>query len=294
MKESKGSEFVQWFGPVLDTLQGLGGSGKPKEVSELVAKKLKVPQSVLEATNKNGGSRFENQVAWARQYLVNDGYIDPSIRGTWVLTEKGRNSKLTQEESRKIFLDQVKRFQQLRKERLGREESTQEIIAEQEGVKPEVFEKDESVELINVLRKLTPKGFEEVCGLLLRESGFENVEVTGRSGDGGFDGKGKLLINPFVSVIVSFQCKRYQGSVGRSEVGDFRNSVLGRAEKGIFLTTGTFTAEARKEADRVDPKIELVDGEKLVQMFEKVELGIKPKQVYEVDVSFFEPYSQKH
>ena len=126
---------------------------------------------------------------------------------------------------------------------------------------------------------------------MLRESGFENVEVTGKSHDGGIDGYGTLEINPFVSFKVLFQCKRYKGGVSRSQVGDFRNAMLGRAEKGIIITTGHFTNEAEKEANRDGaPKVELVDGEKLVKMFEKVELGLKSRVIYEVDFNFFEPF----
>ncbi len=67
--------------------------------------------------------------------------------------------------------------------------------------------------------------------------------------------------------------------------------MMGRADKGIIIPTGTFTTEATKEARRDGaPPIELVDGETLKQMFEKLELGVKPKTVYEVDASFFEEY----
>lgn len=138
---------------------------------------------------------------------------------------------------------------------------------------------------------MSPSGFENICKELLREHGFENVEVTGQSHDGGIDGYGVLELNPFVSFKVLFQCKRYKGSVSRSQVGDFRNAMIGRAEKGIILTTGTFTREAEKEASRDGaPPIELVDGKKLVEMFEKVELGLKPRTVYEVQLNYFEKF----
>jgi restriction system protein len=89
--------------------------------------------------------------------------------------------------------------------------------------------------------------------------------VTGRPNDGGIDGIGILQVNPFVTFKVLFQCKRYKGSVSRAQVGDFRNAMIGRAEKGIILTTGTFTTEARREAERDGaPPVELIDGEKLV------------------------------
>ena len=105
------------------------------------------------------------------------------------------------------------------------------------------------------------------------------------------DGIGVLLVNRFVTIKVVFQCKRYKGSVGRSQVAEFRNSVIGRAEKGIMITTGWFTSEAVIEAARVSEyAIELVDGEKLVKIFQDLELGVKPKTVYEVDRAFFEPF----
>lgn len=145
--------------------------------------------------------------------------------------------------------------------------------------------------LLDVLRALPPAGFERVSQRLLRESGFERVIVTGQSNDGGIDGHGILQVNPFVSFTVLFQCKRYIGTVSASQVRDFRGAMMGRADKGIIITTGTFTTEAKKEARRDGaPPIELVDGEQLVRMFERLELGVKPKTVYEVDDAFFDEY----
>ena len=125
----------------------------------------------------------------------------------------------------------------------------------------------------------------------MRESGFESVTVTGKSGDGGLDGIGILQVNAFVSFKVLFQCKRYSGSVNPSQVRDFRGAMMGRADKGIILTTGTFTSEAKKEAVRDGvPPIELVDGGKLLDMFETLELGLKPKKAYDIDEKFFDDF----
>jgi restriction system protein len=127
---------------------------------------------------------------------------------------------------------------------------------------------------------------------LLRESGFEEVTITGRSGDGGIDGIGLLQVNPLVSFKVLFQCKRYTGSVTPSQVRDFRGATMGRADKGIIITTGSFPSDARKEAVRDGvPPIELVDGEKLVSMLEQLELGLKPKRTFEIDASFFDQFA---
>jgi restriction system protein len=266
----------------------LGDSGKPKEVSSRIAANLNLSDKILDETLKSGSNRFHNQVAWARQYLVWEGLLDSSKYGTWKLTEKGKNAILTEEDGRKIFLKWVDIHQKARKEK-----SEISIIEEQEEKAPEEFEKEKSLNLLEVLQSLTPSGFERISRELLREHGFENVVVTGNSHDGGVDGYGTLEINPFVSFKVLFQCKRYKGAVSRSQVGDFRNAMIGRAEKGIIITTGTFTNEASKEASRDGaPQIELVDGSKLVEMFEKVELGLQPKTVYEVDMNYFKKFME--
>lgn len=147
--------------------------------------------------------------------------------------------------------------------------------------------------LLSLLKALPPAGFERLCQRLLREAGFEKADVTGRSGDGGIDGHGVLTLNAFVSFRVLFQCKRYDGSVGPGHVRDFRGAMQGRADKGIILTTGTFSSDARREAVRDGvPPIELVDGEKLIQLFEDLELGLLPRKAFQVDEEFFEEYQK--
>ena len=119
------------------------------------------------------------------------------------------------------------------------------------------------------------------------------VHQSSRSGDGGIDGIGILQINPFVSFNVLFQCKRYSGSVSPSQVRDFRGAMLGRADKGLIITTGTFTVEAKREARRDGaPPIELVDGEDLVRLFESLEFGLKARTTYDVDDTFFRHFQE--
>ena len=160
-----------------------------------------------------------------------------------------------------------------------------------EAAEVETPELVEESKLLDVLQSLSPEGFERLCKRLLHEYGLEKVIVTGRSHDGGIDGMGLLRLNPFVTMKVLFQCKRVRKSVSRAQVGDFRNAVMGRADKGILLTTGWFSSDAEKEANRegVLP-IELVDGERLVELFEAKQLGLRRKEVFEVDHSFFEQF----
>ena len=285
MAKNKRAEFVKWLNPVLVALKELGGSGRPKEVIEKVAKNENVPDKIREETIKNGSSKFDNQVAWARQYLVYEGLIDNSKKGVWTLTPLGQKTTLTEEESHKIFLKRVAIFQKLRKDK-----SNDDAKDELEKTIENSINND-NTNLLDILKSISWVGFEHLCKRLLREHGFENLEVTQRSRDEGIDGFGTLEINPFISIRIIFQCKRYKGTVSREKVGDFRNAVMGRAEKGIMITTGTFSEDAKREADRdgVIP-IELIDGKKLVELFEQVELGVKQKIIYEVDYKFFEDY----
>ena len=283
-----GPYFVRYFRPVIDALKELGNSGTPAEVREIIIARFQLREDQLNETMSSGSPRFLNQVAWARFYLNKAGYIASSRRGVWSLTEKGVTSNLTDEQALEIFQEIQEKFQKAY--RAQQEDDAEENIAPPEaGFVPTT---DYRTTLINKIRSIPPASFEKLCQRLLRESGFQQVEVTGRSGDGGIDGKGILQVSPLLSFQVIFQCKRYSGSVVPSQIRDFRGAMQGRADKGIFITTGTFTADAGKEASRDGvPPIELVDADKLVRMFEELELGLIPKTTYEIDDEFFEEFS---
>jgi restriction system protein len=286
MKKSKGPQFLRFFIPTIEVLKELGGSGRPAEVTDLVIEKLNISEKEQGETIKSGSSRVRNQVAWARLYLVKSGLMDSSQRGVWSLTEKGLELTLTYKDVLNYFKDIQSQFK-IREE--GSQETCQEISNQNEEETIEFV--DCKTELLNILKSLSPNGFERICQRLLRESGFLQVTVTGKSSDGGIDGHGILQVNPFVSFKVMFQCKRYQGAVTPSHVRDFRGAMEGRADKGIILTTGSFTTEAKKEArrDGATP-IEIVDGEKLIEMFETLQFGLKPKTDYDVNYDFFSEY----
>jgi restriction system protein len=136
--------------------------------------------------------------------------------------------------------------------------------------------------LLECLLKMKPAAFERLCQRILKESGFIKVEVTGRSGDGGIDGIGVLRLN-LLSFHVFFQCKRWKGSVGASVIRDFRGAMVGRADKGLVMTTGTFSTDARKEATRDGaPAIDLVDGETLCELLKSLKIGVSIRNVEHV------------
>lgn len=288
MNDIKVPQHFRFIIPIIEVLKELGGSGRAGEVTDLVVDRLKLTEEELNETIKSGASRIKNQIQWARLMLVKADYLDSSERGVWSLTEKGAKSNLTQNdlldlyEKRKQWAKEYRELKKLEKVQVSVDEPLEDD--EFSGV-------DYRIELLNILKSLSPVGFERICQRLLREAGFEQVKVTGRSGDGGIDGIGLLQVNPFVSFKILFQCKRYQGSVGSGMIRDFRGAMMGRADKGIVLTTGTFTSDAKKEARRDGvPPIELVDGDKLIDMFEHVKLGLKPVKAYQVDNKFFEEF----
>ena len=292
-KNRKGkSEFVRWMGPLLDCLRATGGSAKPKEVSAWIARKLDLPPAITEAALKSGGNRFHNQVQWARQYLVWQGLLDDTKRGTWTLTPLGWKAHLDEGSAHKVFLERVKIQQTRRREYENESESEPTPTSiDNESAEPLQADELEEQDLLDVLKSLPPSGFELLCGRLLREHGFEEVTITQRSRDGGIDGYGLLRLSPFVSLRVAFQAKRYTNAVARREVGEFRNALLGRAEKGVFITTGRFTTDAETEAarDGVIP-IELIDGERLVELFQTAQLGVRPRQTFVIDHAFFDEF----
>lgn len=276
-----------YFGPLLDALRSLGGSGTPDEVVERIAADLSLPDDLQNELLPSGESRYRNQVAWARFYLVREGFLESSKRGVWSLTERRRVTHLSLEQAREIRQKWVRAFQNERKARSATTEPAVEQAAE-EGNAPR---NDYKVEVLELMHGLPAAGFEQLCQRILREAGFTQVTVTGRSGDQGIDGYGMLQVNRLVSFRVLFQCKRYRDSVSPSQVRDFRGAMAGRADKGIIMTTGTFTAEARREASRDGvPPIELIDGEKPVEMLEDLELGLRSVKAFEIDPSFFNEF----
>lgn len=290
MTRAEGAQFLRYFGPLLEALKKLGGSAAPAEAVDQIARDLALSDSVQNEILPSGGARFPNQVAWARFYLGREGLLDTSKRGVWSLTKKGLATSLTEREAREIFRKWVKIFAEDRKKRKAEEPDSEEEVPGA-GDLPEVAHR---ADLLSLLLALPPEGFERLCQALLREAGFVQVVVTGRSGDGGIDGYGTLQVNQLVSFKVLFQCKRYSKAVSVSQIRDFRGAMQGRADKGIVLTTATFTADARAEAGRDGaPPVELVDGDKLIRMCEELEFGLRPVKTFEIDRKFLEEFQKR-
>lgn len=274
--------FDELMNPMLAALRELGGSGSIDEIYEKVIAVESFPEEIVSLVHdpeKSNLTEIEYRLAWARTYLKQFGHLENSKRGVWVLTQQGR-------ERPTIVPREVVTF--------VREEYQKNRKAEQPAETPELLPEVDELpsedtwiqELHRILTKeISPEQFERLSQRLLRESGFVQVEVTGRTGDGGIDGKGIARLHGFMSFHVIFQCKKYQGSVGAGEIRDFRGAMVGRADKGLFITTGTFTPAAVKEATRDGaPPIDLVDGDQLAVKLKELSLGVRTELVESVTV----------
>ena len=274
--------------PTLEALKVLGGSGRIEEIVETVVEQQKFSDDQLSERRGPGDrmSRIEYNLAWARTGLKNVNAIENSVRGVWALTDRGR--RMTEDE----VLTEVKAWRadysrEYQLKRQGESAGSEDDSGDSPSDEPEWTER-----LLDRLNDLSPDGFERLAQRILREAGFRNVEVLGKSGDGGIDGVGVLRIS-LVSFPVYFQCKKYSQPVGPNAVRDFRGAMAGRGEKGLLITTATFTPSAREEANRDGaPPVELVDGGELCDLLKEYDLGVSTQMVeaVEIDPSFFDQF----
>jgi len=274
---------LEYVIPILNVLKENGGYGNASEIVEKVIDRLNITDEAVNETSASGQSVVKNRIQWARFYLAKAGLIDTEKRGIWQLTQEGFDAKLNQEQVYLLFRKVHKVFEP---------ENKKQVLVKEENIDNEVVEDEEhSVALLNTLKSLKADGFEKICKRLLTELGIHDIVITGRSGDQGIDGIGLIKLNDVVNFNVVFQCKKYKEAVAPYHVRDFRGAMQGRADKGLILSTGRFTQEAKKEASRDGvPPIELIDGERLVSLFEKYQLGLKPITVYQIVPEFFKNF----
>ncbi len=212
------------------------------------------------------------------------GILENSSRGVWSLTATGRNLE-------KITPDEV--VQTVREMTNLKTSTVHNINVEDENLENDGVDIPDEIQswrekLRNILLNLKPDAFERLAQRILRESGFTQVKVTGKTGDGGIDGMGIVKLNGIISFHMLFQCKRYNGTVSAGEIRDFRGAMQGRTDKGLFITTGKFSAAAIEEANRPGTSpIDLIDGDELVDKLRELQLGVAPVNDYVIDEAWF-------
>jgi restriction system protein len=270
---------------VVLALRELGGSGTIQEIREKVAEIGGFDDQQLSKLHGKGPlTEIEYRVGWARWLLKAAGAITQSQNGVWALTDVGRSVS----ESDMARLYSVSRTKQhTAKAKSSDTESPDDQVSEGDDANPQWREA-----LLERVLMMDPSSFEQLAARLLREKGFTSVSVTGRTGDGGIDGVGVLRVS-LINFKVFFQCKRYKGSVGSSVIRDFRGAMAGRADKGLLITTGSFSRDAKAEATRDGaPPVDLIDGDDLCELLKETKLGIRTREATTVDEPFFSSFGR--
>lgn len=286
--------YTELIIPTYDALKQLGGSGTNNEIYERVIVNLNLSDEVLDEPHLGSlnQSEVEYQLAWARTYLKNYGIIVNSARSVWSITsEYASELTVSAKEIVAFTVQKNAKKREMAKSNDkpdGKMDKPEDDIDSNDDVEFPDEVKPWRQQLANVLQNMDPYGFERLSQRLLRECGFTQVFVTKKSGDGGIDGTGKLKINGIVSFNVAFQCKRYKGLVSSGDIRDFRGSLTTDIEKGIFITTGSFSKAAKDEATTPGKKqIDLIDGEEFISKLAEYSIGVKEVKTYEIDEDFF-------
>ena len=291
LKKIKSPTQLELVEPVFEVLVELGGSATIDEIRDNIIKKMRLTDEIVDELHKGNASQqteLEYQLAWARTRLKNLGAIANSKRGVWMITPEFSNRK-------SITREEVTENIKVTKLKGKTEKEVKKILDDGDPSNDGIDNIEDSepwkAELAEIMHTMNPYAFERLAMLLLRECGFSQVTVTKKSGDGGIDGTGKLRINGIFSFNVAFQCKRYKdrNSVTAGDIRDFRGSLTTDIEKGVFITTSSFTKSARDEASNAGKQqIDLIDGEEFINKLIEYGLGVKERTIYEVDKAFFE------
>lgn len=275
--------YSDLINPTITALQNLGGSGKVDEIYSEVLKIIPLPDEIIDFqhSEKSSQSELQYRLAWARTYLKNYGIIDNSSRSVWVILPQYKDIKSVDID------DCVTKVKSLFGKKTDTTAQNDDDLDDKGIDLPEEI-KPWRTKLHDILLNMNPFAFERLTQRLLRECGFSQVEVTKKSGDGGIDGFGKLMINGLFSFKVAFQCKRYNGTVPASDIRDFRGSLTTDIEKALFITTGSFSKPAKEEAmTQGKIQIDLIDGEEFINRLAEFQIGVKPITDYDIDEIYF-------
>lgn len=297
------------FETIMKPLLQLANNGKEHRISELIEQlviEFKLTEEERNQMQPSGYARlFDNRAHWARKYLKEAGLLDAVKRGYVKITDDGR--KVLQENPEKITVKYLRKFskfnqfEEVKKDNETKEESlqTNNIIHTPEENIEKAYKnlKDFlTLELIEKIKDQTPEFFEKLVIDLLLKMGYggsrtDAGHTTKRSGDEGIDGT--IYEDRLGLDIIYIQAKKWdKGTIGRPEVQKFVGALHGqRAKKGIFITTSKFSSEALDYVRNIEPKVVLIDGEKLADLMIDFEVGVskyKSFEIKKIDTDYFE------
>jgi restriction system protein len=275
-----------------------------RDVRESIAATFGLGTAEREALLPSGKQPiFDNRLGWAKTYLAKAGLVLSVRRGVYQITDRGRSvlaSKPTRVDV--AYLAKFPEFEDFRRksetedvESPPKADSGQAIVAAaapastpQESLDTAYHQLRRAVEteLLAAVRAASFRFFERLVVELLVKMGYggslkDAGKAIGRSGDDGLDG---VIKEDHLGLdAIYIQAKRWERTVGRPEVQAFAGSLEGvRGRKGVFITTSTFSSDAREYVSRIEKKIVLVDGPQLASLMTDFGIGVAPVSTYEV------------
>lgn len=282
-------EVVGYIPRIINALRDMDGLAKAAAVKEaVVATMVDNREPFNEQMHASGVPKYQNDIYWARMYLVNAGLLEPTQaagHGIWQLTPEGWTTALDAETVAGIYFKTAKKGKKPGDPSQPTDEELQQDL-------PGTVSWE--LQLKKILTTMPDKGFERLCAAIMTVNGLHATKVTGQSGDKGIDGEGRMAFDKagFVSSRVAWQCKRFaEGKVGSQDVRNFRGALDHATDHGILFTTSTFTAEAVQEANQPSKKpIKLVPLDELIQTLNKLHLGVHDVPEPTIDEAYFSQY----
>ena len=274
-----------------------------QEATQIIAKEFHLSEEDFAELLPSGRkTRFYDRIGWAITYLRKAGLLNSSGRGKFQITQRGM--EVLKNPPHKInvgFLEQYEEFVEFRTRRDHSDDKTPseeeiEIQTPEEAIEAAYQNLRQTLadEVLQTIKSCSPSFFERLVIDVLVKMGYGGTrkdagKAIGRSGDGGIDGiinEDRLGLD-----VIYIQAKKWENPVGRPEIQKFAGALQGqRARKGIFITTSTFTNEAKEFASRIDSKITLIDGETLSQLMIDYNVGVNSIVNYElkrIDSDYF-------
>lgn len=273
------------------------------EAREKLARRLGLTEEDVAQLLPSGRQTvLANRAAWAKIYMQRAGLLTSPRRGHFQISPRGL--EVLAEKPKRIDVKLLDRFEEFVEFRTKKDETApgaestegEASATPEEGLEAayQRIRADLATELLERVKKSSPAFFERLVVDLLLRMGYggsrrEAGQAIGRSGDEGIDGvisEDRLGLDT-----IYLQAKKWGETVGRPEVQKFVGALHGkRARKGVFLTTGSFSTEARDYVSHIDPKVVLVDGHQLVDLMIDHDLGVGTSATYTVkriDSDFF-------
>ena len=284
---------------------GAAGEIQLKDAIEILSEEFHLTPEERDHLLPSGNmTTMRNRVAWAVSYLVQAKLLQRPKRGFFTVSERGK--EVLNNPPAKIdikYLEQYPEFLEFRNKKKSTEAPSVNLELDESATPEERIDtayteitvalKDE---LLEKVLEASPAFFEKLIVKLLVSMGYggsssEAGRHIGKSGDGGIDGvidEDKLGLD-----IIYIQAKRYamENTVGRPEIQKFAGSLIGMgANKGVFVTTSSFSGHAHQYANNVPQRIILIDGEKLTSLMLEHNVGVRVNREIElkkIDEDFF-------